>query len=132
MFRPGLLDITLSGIRVISYSMLAYSIFYLAVCLGEWYAATIFSPTEDTFGFQLREDATARDLDNQIVTFVGAPIILAAALGGLYEALWKLRECRTKTLPALSAAGGASGASLWHQIRSIPRFKFRPVIGLTA
>lgn len=99
MLKFCVLDFALTTTRVLSYAILAYSIFYLAMCLGRWYAANILSTTEEKLELELQEDLSVRDLDNQVAIFVGMSVILAAALGGLYEALWELRENETERRP---------------------------------
>lgn len=126
MLKFRMLDFALTTTRVLSYAILAYSIFYLAMCLGRWYAANILSTTEEKLELELQEDLSIRDLDNQVAIFVGMSVILAAALGGLYEALWELRENETGRPIGDSKA---RGTSVTNRLRSILRFQFKPVIG---
>lgn len=128
MLKFRVLDFALAATRILSYSILAYSIFYLAMCLGRWYAANILSTTEEKLELELLEDLSVRDLDNQVAIFVGMSVILAAALGGLYEALWELRENEIGR-PILDSTI-ARGISLTSRLRSILRFQFKPVIGV--
>lgn len=120
------LELALASTRILSYSLIAFSIFFLAMCLGGWFEANILSSCEKGLGFELgRRDFLVRKLDTQVVAFVSMPVVLAAALGGLYEALWKLRETEGK------ATCKSWGNSAMNQFRTVLRFQFRPVIGST-
>lgn len=107
--------------------MLAYSLFYLAMCLGKWYTANVLSPRDDMMGFELKGDVTVDDFYNQVGVFVTIPMILAAALGGLYEYLWKLRENMTD-VHVCSAT--KSQVSVVRRLQSMFSFHFRPLQGL--
>lgn len=121
-------DIALAGTRVLSYLLLAVSGLYLAMSLGTWYASKIFSPDDETLEFEVEEGMIIRDLDNQVVTFVAMPVILAAALGGVYEALWSLRENEIETPPGDDIKSQATSSSTCH-LRHFLRYQFRPIIG---
>lgn len=79
--------------------MLGYSLFYLAMFIGKWYESTILIDDElkmvldsedaDADG---SEDVYIKHSDTSKFVFIGLPILLSAALGGVYEALWKRRE----------------------------------------
>lgn len=122
-----LLDVALMSTRVLSYAMLAYALFFLAMCLGKWYSEEVI---DDQFEYVLRgTELKIGDFYNQIVVFTALPVILAAALGGVYEALWKLRESKGKIVGVTGNDAQATGQPLscMGTLKSILHFQFRPL-----
>lgn len=90
------------------------------------YTSTIF-PNEE---LEIVLDSTDADGDGfpdlviyhvetlQIV-FVGLPIILAAALGGLYEAMWKRREISSAG-GGIKSGGNTSGVEVQEEVDNRP------------
>ncbi|CAN0251512.1 unnamed protein product, partial [Scytosiphon promiscuus] len=95
----GATTAALTAVRVASYALLGYSLFYLAMFIGKWYESTILPNDElkmvldsadaDADG---SEDLYIKHSDTSKFIFIGLPILFAAVLGGVYEALWKRRE----------------------------------------
>ncbi|CAN0251449.1 unnamed protein product, partial [Scytosiphon promiscuus] len=90
----GATTAALTAVRVASYALLGYSLFYLAMFIGKWYESTILPNDElkmvldsadaDADG---SEDLYIKHSDTSKFIFIGLPILFAAALGGVYEAL---------------------------------------------
>ena len=119
--------IALASIRFVSYVMLGWSMFYLAMSLGKWYEAEIMT---DELEFKLHGDLEIRSSYSQRFLFIGMPIVLAAALGGLYEAIWKRRELRASRAATGPEDGDDSeieGDGVFNLLHGIIHYKFRPL-----
>eukprot|EP00903_Cladosiphon_okamuranus_P013765 g12813.t1 len=106
-------SVALTAIRCASYALMAWSLFYLAMFIGKWYESTILPNDElemvldsSDANFDGKPDLYIRHSDTSKFVFIGLPIVGAAALGGLYEALWKRREISS------TAAGGRNSAGV--------------------
>lgn len=104
--------------------MLGYGLFYLAMCFGKWYSRTVFNSGEDILTYTIDGDVEIGDFYNQIVIFAVLPVILSAALGGLYECLWKKRDIERSN----SNSAQLSTPPSWFKIlQSAVHYKFRPL-----
>ena len=122
-------ETALTGIRVVSYGMLGWALFYLAMSLGKWYEAEILT---DELEFKLPGDLEIRSSYNQRFLFIGMPIVLAAALGGVYEAIWKRRELRRSSKVATSLRDGEEtrpedDLGVCAFLHGVMHYKFRPL-----
>lgn len=82
--------VALTSIRFLGYAVLAYSLFYLAMTRGKWYRENFFA--NDELALELNEDIQLRNSHAQVALFLLLFPVIAAALGGIYEAVWKNRE----------------------------------------
>ena len=121
----GAAVVALTSIRLLSYAMLSWALFYLAMSFGKWYEGEVL---DDQLDYKLNGDTEIRSSYNQRFLFIGMPIVLAAALGGVYEAIWKRREIRAKL------AGPQDGEELKTENSGVSTFlhasvhyKFRPL-----
>ena len=84
------------------------------------YEATILANDELEMVLDSTEDADGdpelyiRHSDTSKFVFIGLPIIGAAALGGLYEALWKRREISS------AGGGGHTGVEVQEEVDDRP------------
>lgn len=139
-------------IRGLSLSCLACSLFWLSMYRGRWFREDVLnSKYAQRLGYTL--GATADDHGHtrssvsihvkgtytQIVLFTALPVILAASLGALYEALW-IRSKERGEMPSGRASpdslhrarviGGALPSPI-ETIQSVVRFQFRPLFGFS-
>lgn len=130
--------VALAGIRIFTYAMLAYAGFYMAMFIGKWYEATILADDElkivldsaDTDGDGRENLYISHSMTSRFV-FIGLPFLFAAALGGVYEALWKKQEIKSV------ASGGAAGAAaeeildnrpgIFATIKNAIHYQYRPL-----
>lgn len=120
----GATSAALLAVRLLSYSMLGYSLFYLAMYFGKWYEAEILTD----FAMTLKEDLKLYSAYNEIIIFISLPMILSAALGGVYEAIWKHREANASK----SARGKPAGAlhttsSFLTLLHNAMHYQFKPL-----
>lgn len=116
MGSAGATGVALTAIRFASYGMLGYSLFYLAMFIGKWYESTILVDdelkivldSEDADG-DGREDLYIKHSDTSKFVFIALPILVAAALGGVYEALWKRREASLSKQRSNNTSNTGSG-----------------------
>lgn len=120
--------VALTSIRVLSYAMLGWALFYLAMSLGKWYEAEII---DDELEFELPGDVEIRSSYNQRFLFIGMPIVLAAAFGGVYEAIRRRRELSAKPAgPDDDRTGEDSkkeSAGVLSFLHGVMHYKFRPL-----
>lgn len=119
----------LTSIRVLSYAMLGWALFYLAMSFGKWYEGEVL---DDQLDYELNGDTEIRSSYNQRFLFIGMPIVLAAALGGVYEAIWKRRELRRAELLVAPEDGEGhttenSGGGFSTSLHAAVHYKFRPL-----
>lgn len=124
----SILTIALTSTRLAAYGLLAYSLFFLAMSLGSWYNENVFTSMRHNRGNIDLEEVTFYEFYNQVALFIALPVVLAAALGGLYEALWKLRENRGK-VPIGKPDPGSN--SVMSQVHDMIRYQLKPSIGFT-
>ncbi|CAM9615270.1 unnamed protein product, partial [Ectocarpus sp. 12 AP-2014] len=125
----GKIAAALTGTRTLSYLLLGYALFHLAMHFGKWYGEN-FEDTDDGLQhleFVMQGEGTDDELKirtsrGQLFLFLASPIILAAALGGVYEALWLSREAKAGDAAEASKAGGFLAT-----IHSIMHCQFRPL-----
>ncbi|CAM9161198.1 unnamed protein product, partial [Sphacelaria rigidula] len=117
--------VALTSIRIVSYAMLSWGVFYLAIKLAKWYEAQVI---DDQMEYKLASDLEIGSFYNQLVVFVGMPIVLAAALGGVYEAIWKRRELRAKlATPRDGEDNAVESPGIFAFLHSFVHYKFRPL-----
>lgn len=117
--------VALTSIRIVSYAMLGWGVFYLAIKLAKWYEAQVI---DDQMEYKLASDLEIGSFYNQLVVFVGMPIVLAAALGGVYEAIWKRRELRAKlATPRDGEDNAVESPGIFAFLHSFVHYKFRPL-----
>lgn len=127
MGGDGGIGVALRSTRVLTYLILAYGLFHLAMHFGKWYGENLEEGDNglDKLAFVLsgegEDEILIRTSRAQLFFFLACPIILAAALGGVYEALWLTREAKA---PATSDATGSPG--ICGTVHSIMHTQFRP------
>lgn len=118
----------LAGVRTLSYAILGYGLFYLAMHLSDWYDLHIL---DDQLEYIMGDDISVRSSHNQRFLFITGPIVLAAALGGLYEAVWKRREILASKITREARDGEQQDAEqrrgVLALLHSIVHWKFRPL-----
>lgn len=117
--------VALTSIRLLSYAVLGWVLFHLAMSLGKWYDAEIL---DEQLEFKLPGDVKIYSFFNEKFLFIGLPIVLAAALGGVYEAIWNQRELSVR--PAGPGDGDESNREspgVFTVLHGVMHFKFRPV-----
>lgn len=128
----------LTGIRVFTYAMLAYAGFYMAMFIGKWYEATILADDELKIVFDSadadadgKEDLYISHSQTSKFVFIGLPILFAAALGGVYEALWKKQEI--KSIGSSNTTTGGDDAALDNRpgifatLKNVIHYQYRPL-----
>lgn len=115
---------TLTGIRVLCYTMLAWGVFYLAMSMGKWYEEDVL---DDQLEYKLNGDLEIRSSYNQRFLFLGLPFVLSAALGGVYEAIWKRREINAKSAGPHDGETTAESPGVLSVLHSATHYKFRPL-----
>lgn len=124
----------LTGIRAFTYAMLAYAGFYLAMFIGKWYESTILANDElemvldsaDADG-DGRADLYIRHSDTSKFVFIGVPFILAAALGGAYEALWKRQEIRSINKGSSTVEDLDNRPGILAFVKNVIHYQYRPL-----
>ena len=84
----------LTPIRSTCFLLLGYAVFYLAMSLGEWYESEV---VDEELKFKLKGNLEIHSYSTQWFLFFVVPILLAASLGGIYEALWKHSEANSRS-----------------------------------
>lgn len=121
------LNASLFAIRLLAYAMLAYGLFYQAMYFGKWYSEKVLPFEDDQLAYKISGDVQVGNFYHQTILFAAVPVILAAALGGLYEALWKKREAKRITCSTGGEQEGASSVAWLKSFHSIVHYKFRPL-----
>lgn len=128
----------LMSLRLLGYVVLLVTLFFFLMSPGKWYKENIFP------NFQLEVElepggATISHYHNQRGVFLFMPIMVAAALGGIYEAIWKARERRDHKLGVGRGSGGSSvvsgesehaeksTTSPFALLHSVIHYQFRPL-----
>lgn len=130
MGGDGGIGVALTSTRVLTYLILAYSLFHVAMHAGKWFDENLVREEgEDglnNLAFVLSgegdDEIYIRDSRGQLFFFLACPIIVAAALGGVYEALWLKREAK-----ALANSDATKTNGICAKLHSIMHFKFRPL-----
>lgn len=128
MGGDGGIGVALTSTRVLTFLILGYGLFHLAMHHGKWYGENLEEGDNglDKLAFVLsgegEDEILIRTSRGQLFFFLACPIILAAALGGVYEALWLTREAKA---PETSDATATVGICGW--MHSIMHTKFRPL-----
>lgn len=114
--------VALRSFRFLAFAVLLYSLFYLAMTRGKWYRERFFA--NDELDYDISSEANMRTSHNQRALFLVLFPVIAAALGGFYEAVWKHSEGKSKdgATPNLSPA-----RSIFSNVTSIVHFNFRPL-----
>lgn len=90
MGGPTATGVGLMSLRVGACAVLLYSLFYLAMARGKWYRERFFANDELDYDIDSKSDMSTSH--NQRALFLVLFPVIAAALGGIYEALWKYSE----------------------------------------
>lgn len=120
--------VALTGTRALTYLILAYGLFHLAMHFGKWYGENMEEGEEglDRLAFVLsgegEDEILIRTSRAQLFLFLACPIIVAAALGGVYEALWLSREAKAPTSSEATKSNGICAT-----VHSIIHTQFRPL-----
>lgn len=120
--------VALAGTRALTYMILAYGLFHLAMHFGKWYGENLEEAENGLEGLEFvlsgegDDEILIRNSRGQLFFFLACPIIMAAALGGVYEALWLTREAKA---PASSEATTTNG--ILAKIHSVIHTQFRPL-----
>lgn len=128
MGGDGGIAVALAGTRALTYVILAYALFHLAMHFGKWYGENLEEGETglDRLAFVLsgegEDEILIRTSRAQLFLFLACPIIVAAALGGVYEALWLTREANAPTSPAATKTSGVCA-----KLHSVIHTKFRPL-----
>ena len=118
-------EIALTSIRILTYAALGYGVFYLTMHLSDWYYINVI---DDQLEYTFGNDIKMWSFNTGQFLFLAMPIVLAAALGGLYEAVWKRREVLASKL----GRGDGEGSDVEHPdilavLHGIIHLKFRPM-----
>lgn len=129
--------VALTGIRAFTYAMLAYTGFYLAMFIGKWYEATILADDELEMVLDSGDadgdgsaDLYIRHSDTSKFVFIGVPFMLAAALGGVYEALWKRQEIKSinkKSSPTVDGQELDNQPGIFAFLKNVVHYQYRPL-----
>eukprot|EP00752_Nemacystus_decipiens_P015662 g13976.t1 len=136
----GRIGVALTAIRCTSYALMLWSLFYLAITFSTWYESTILPNGE----LEVVLDSTDADLDGSpdlyighwytsIVVFLTLPIVATAALGGLYEALWKRREISSAGRSTSSNGSveaeeeGGNRPGIFAFLHNVVHYQYRPL-----
>lgn len=119
-------EVALTSIRILTYAVLGYCLFYLIMHLSVWYDINVL---DDQLEFTFGDDIRIRSSTNERFMFLAMPIVLAAALGGLYEAVWKRREILASKLGTRGEGeqSEAERPGVLALLHSIVHSKFRPL-----
>lgn len=129
--------VALTGIRAFTYAMLAYAGFYLAMFIGKWYESTILPNDE----LEMVLDSADADGDGKMdlyirhsqtskFVFIGLPFMFAAALGGIYEALWKKQEIKSVTNGSSTNSSGTNPDNkpgIFATLTKAVHYQYRPL-----
>lgn len=120
--------VALASTRVFAYLLLGYGLFHLAFHFGKWYDEKFQDEGEGglaELAFVLSgegdDEILIRNSRAQLFFFLACPIVLAAALGGVYEALWMSREAKAASSEAPTTT------SLFSRLHSLVHLQFRPL-----
>lgn len=122
------IGVALTSTRVLTYLILGYALFHLAMHFGKWYGENLEEGDEglDTLAFVLSgegdDEITIRTSRVQLFFFLACPIVVAAALGGVYEALWLTREAK-----ALEHSEATKANGIFAKLHSVVHTQFRPL-----
>ena len=117
--------VALTSIRILSYAMLGWSLFHVGVSLSKWYEAEILA---DELDFDLPGELKIYSFYTEKFLFLGLPVVLAAALGGVYEAIWKWRELSARpTGPEDGQETKKESPGVFTVLHGVMHYKFRPV-----
>lgn len=121
--------VALAGTRALTYVILAYGLFHLAMHFGKWYGENLEEGDDglEHLAFVLSgegdDEILVRTSRVQLFFFLACPIIVAAALGGVYEALWLTREAKA---PASSDEDPKTNG-ICAKLHSVIHTQFRPL-----
>lgn len=120
--------VALAGTRAFTYLILSYGLFHLAMHFGKWYGENLEEGDDglDHLAFVLSgegdDEILVRTSRVQLFFFLACPIIVSAALGGVYEALWLSRESKAPTSSEASKTGGVLA-----KLHGVMHTQFRPL-----
>lgn len=79
------------GPRLLSLSLLISTLLWLAGHCGEWFMHHVANSQDGALGYNLGA-VLIKSSYNQVALFVTVPVILATALGGVYQSMWVQAE----------------------------------------
>ncbi|CAM9564012.1 unnamed protein product [Ectocarpus fasciculatus] len=121
---PTATGTALGSLRFLASAVLLYSVFYLAMAHGTWYRKHFFANDELDYDISLGADMSTSH--NQRALFLLLLPVVAAALGGIYLAVWTYREGKA-TQDGLPASSPSKAQSFLKAYNSIVHFQFRPL-----
>ncbi|CBN80509.1 ferric reductase [Ectocarpus siliculosus] len=124
MGGPTTTGVALVSLRFLASAVLLYSVFYLAMARGTWYREHFF--VNDELDYDISSGANMSTSQNQRALFLLLLPVVAAALGGIYQAVWKYREGKA-TQDGLPASSSSKVQSFLKAYNSIIHFQFRPL-----
>jgi len=120
---PTATGVGLMGVRFLACAVLLYSVFYLAMTRGKWYRERFFA--NDELDYDITSEADMSTSHNQRALFLVLFPVIAAALGGIYEAVWKNSE--GNATEDGSTASSSPAQSCLSALNSVIRLQFRPL-----
>lgn len=124
MGGPTTTGVALVSLRFLASAVLLYSVFYLAMARGTWYREHFFA--NDELDYDISSGANMSTSHNQRALFLLLLPAVAAALGGIYQAVWTYREGKA-TQDGLPASSSSKAQSFLKAYNSIIHFQFRPL-----
>lgn len=112
--------VALVSFRFCAFAVLLYSLFYLAMTRGKWYRERFFA--NDELDYDITSEADMSTSHNQRALFLVLFPVIAAAVGGFYEAVWKYREGKLN-----DASTSSPSQTFIFTLRSIVHWNFRPL-----
>lgn len=123
MGGPTATGVGLMSLRFLACAVLLYSLFYLAMARGKWYRERFFA--NDELDYDITSKADMSTSHNQRALFLLLFPVIAAALGGIYEAVWKNSE--GKATEDGSTASPSPVQSFCKGLNSVIHLQFRPL-----
>lgn len=125
MGGPTPTSVALMSLRFLACAVLLYSVFYLAMTRGKWYHRERFF-ANDELDYDITSEADMSTSHNQRALFLLLFPVIAAALGGIYEAVWKNSEGKATEEDGLPASSSPAQSFL-EAFKSIVHLQFRPL-----
>lgn len=123
MGRPTATSVSLMSLRFLACAVLLYSLFYLAMTRGKWYRERFFA--NDELDYDITSEANMSTSHNQRALFLLLFPVIAAALGGIYEAVWKNSEGKATEYGSTTSPSPAQ--SILKGLNSVIKLQFRPL-----
>lgn len=125
MGGPTATGVSLLSLRLLGCAVLLYSLFYLAMARGKWYRERFFA--DDELEFDITSETPMRSSHNQRAIFLLLFPVVVAALGGIYEAVWKYREGKAMEDHGGPASSSSPARSFLKALNSAIHLHFRPL-----